>query len=123
MPPQHIFVSSYKNYSEITDKRNFKFISTNASLLSGIFIGANFVNNFIQKYNSNINMPPFNNDDNPNYLKQYASYKVNNSNIFQDDYPSVCEEWKSELYKCYSIMKNCDHLKVIELQKKLEKCH
>lgn len=123
MPPQHIFVSSYKNYSEITDTRKFKDIYTNAALLSGIFIGTNFINNFIQKYNSNMDMPPFNNDSNPKYLKQYASYKVNNSNTSQNDHPSACEEWRSELNKCYSIMKNCDHLKVIELQKKLEKCH
>jgi hypothetical protein len=123
MPPQHIFVSSYKNYSEITDTRKFKDTYTNAAFLSGFFISSNCINNFIQKYNLNMNMPPFNNDDNPKYLKQYASYKVNNSTVVQDEFPSIYEEWRNELNKCYSIMKPCDYLKVIELQKKLEKCH
>lgn len=120
MPPQHIFVSNYKNYSEITDTKKFSNI-----FLSGIIAGSSigYFNEFIKKINLNINgrqpdipQSPFNNNDNqqPTFLKQYASYKVNNS---------TCEEWRNELNKCYSVTKNCDHLKVVELQKELEKCH
>ena len=107
MPPQHVFVSSYKNYTEIPDTKKFSNI-----FLSGIITGSSigYFNGFMKNFNFNNN----NNNQPPTYLKQYASYKINNL---------ACEEWRNELNKCYSIMKSCVHLKVIELQKELEKCH
>ena len=118
MPPQHIFISNYKNYSEITDTKKFgniflfglasgwTFNSTGSSL--------GYFNEFAKRFNfsHDDNQPPKNfNVIDP---KQYANYKLNNS---------TCEEWRSELNKCYSIMKKCDHLRIIELQKEIEKCH
>lgn len=115
MPPQHIFISNYKNYSEITDTKigNLFLFGVTSGLKTNI-TGSSYINEFMKRFN-------FNNDNNQspkifngNDPKQYVNYKINNSS---------CEEWRSELNKCYSIMKKCDYLKIIEIQKEIEKCH
>lgn len=117
MPPQHIFVSKYTNYrgtnagihNEISD--NKKFIFSGVAIFSGI----SCLNEMIKKFNNTFNNNSNNNFniDTPDNFKSYASYKINN-------FP--CEEWRNELNKCYSVTKQCNHLDIIELQNKLEKC-
>lgn len=110
MPPQHIFVSKYKTYGELPNEivNNKNFILSGVSVFSGI----SCVNELIKKINNNFNNN-FNNNT-PDNFKSYTSYKINNS---------PCQEWRNELNKCYSVTKECDHLDIIELQNKLEKCN
>jgi hypothetical protein len=123
MPPQYIFVSNYKTNgglnvrpNETVDNKNFTLSSI--SFFSGIIcineLIRKFSNNFNNNnYNNNYNNN-FNNNNTPDNFKSYASYKINNS---------PCEEWRNELNKCYGLMKQCNHLDIIELQNKLEKCN
>jgi hypothetical protein len=110
MPPQHIFVSKYTNYRGANNSIPNE-ISDSKKLLSGvaIFSGISCLNEMIKKFNNNFNF----NINTPDNFNSYTSYKINN-------FP--CEEWRNELNKCYSVTKQCNHLDIIELQNKLEKC-